>query len=300
MSDSPRPVLVGIDGTESGLEALALGSAFAVVTGAPLLLGAVYGFAAGHLWPPADAAEQWLQEAQERVGSGIAWRARSLQSTSPANGLVTLAQLEDAQLIVLGSNRDGPVGRVLAGSTARKVAHGAPCAVAVAPHDWRPQPPEVPLTFGVGLDDSAESRDALALMARFAAATHAPLKVYTAVHVPPPAHPMFATTSYERWRRDALEHAEDAAHEALAALAPGVEAEVIVAEGDPVEQLAGASRELDVLAVGSRRYGPLRSALLGSVSSRLIERAHSPVVIVPRGVHAETAAAEALEAGAHA
>ena len=53
-----RPVLVGIDGTSSGLEALSLGSALAVITGAPLVLGAVYGFEVmtsafgGPAWPP--------------------------------------------------------------------------------------------------------------------------------------------------------------------------------------------------------------------------------------------------------
>jgi nucleotide-binding universal stress UspA family protein len=43
-----------------------------------------------------------------------------------------------------------------------------------------------------------------------------------------------------------------------------------------------------VLVVGSRRFGPLRRALLGGVSSALIDRAACPVVIVPRGVHAES------------
>jgi hypothetical protein len=37
----PRPTLVGIDGTPSGLEALSLAGVLAVLTGAPLVLGAV-------------------------------------------------------------------------------------------------------------------------------------------------------------------------------------------------------------------------------------------------------------------
>ena len=44
-----------------------------------------------------------------------------------------------------------------------------------------------------------------------------------------------------------------------------------------------------MLVVGSRRFGPVRSALLGGVSARLIERAACPVVIVPRGVHTDGA-----------
>jgi nucleotide-binding universal stress UspA family protein len=307
MTDTPQPVLVGIDGSPSGLEALALGGAFAVLTGSPLVLGAVYGFsggsfAGGLIWPPADDAQHWLDEAATRLGDAIPSGTRIIQSTSPAHGLVQLAELENARMIVLGSNRDGPIGRVLAGATAKRVTHGAPCAVAVAPHDWRPQPPEVPLTFGVGLTDSAESREALALAAAFAASAHAPLKVYTAVHIPPPARPMLATsgTNHAGWRRARVQDAKQMARDAIAALAPQPETEVVVIEGDPVERLADVSRGLDVLVVGSRRFGPVRSALLGGVSARLIERAACPVVIVPRGIHTDAATAVTAEESAHA
>jgi nucleotide-binding universal stress UspA family protein len=307
MTDMPQPVLVGIDGTPSGLEALALGSAFAVLTGSPLVLGAVYGFSGGSfagalLWPPPHDAQRWLEEATTQLGDAIPWSTRIIQATSPAHGLTQLAELEHARMIVLGSNRDGPIGRVLAGATGRRVMHGAPCAVAVAPHDWRLRPPDASLKFGVGLTDSAESREALELAARFAATAHAPLTVYTAVHVPPPAHPMFAATgtSYAGWRRDRVEEAERMAHEAIAQLAEKPELEVVVVEGEAVERLADVSRGLDVLVVGSRRFGPVRSALLGGVSARLIERAACPVVIVPRGVHTDGAESTAAEQPAHA
>lgn len=307
MTDMPQPVLVGIDSTPSGLEAVALASAFAVLTGSPLVLGAVYGFSGGSfsgalLWPPPQDAQRWLDEATTTLGDAIPWSTRIIQATSAAHGLTQLAELENARMIVLGSNRDGPVGRALAGSTGRRVAHGAPCAVAVAPHDWRLQPPDASLTFGVGLTDSEESREALRMAADFAAAAHAPLKVYTAVHVPPPAHPMFAATgtSYAGWRRERVETAERMAHQAIDELRSPVRVEVVVVEGDPVERLADASRGLDVLVVGSRRFGPVRSALLGGVSTRLIERSACPVVIVPRGVHTDGAEAATAEEPAHA
>jgi nucleotide-binding universal stress UspA family protein len=61
-----------------------------------------------------------------------------------------------------------------------------------------------------------------------------------------------------------------------------------VVEGDPVERLTAASTDLDLLVVGSRRYGPIRRVLLGGVSVALVDRAHCPVLIVPRGVHTES------------
>jgi nucleotide-binding universal stress UspA family protein len=305
MTESPRPVLVGIDGTPSGLEALALGCAFAVLTGAPLVLGAVYGYQGGSfsdlVRPPKAEADAWLEEAASRVGDFIPWSTLTDESTGPARGLIALADAEHACMIVLGSNRHGRLGHVLAGSTARRVAHGAPCAVAITPHDWRTQPPEVPLTFGVGVDDAPESRDVLALAVGFASAGHAPLKLFTAVHVDSPVHRIHAATgtSYERWRQERFDAGHRAAREAIAAVVPEVTPEIVVLEGDPVDCLERVSHDLDVLVVGSRRFGPFRRALLGSVSSPLIERAACPVVIVPRGVHAEVEDAVAGEA-AHA
>jgi nucleotide-binding universal stress UspA family protein len=69
-----------------------------------------------------------------------------------------------------------------------------------------------------------------------------------------------------------------------------------VLHGDPVLCLAEASAGLDLLVVGSRRYGPLKRALVGAVSSALVEHAHCPVLIVPRGVHVAEAAVEAAGA----
>jgi nucleotide-binding universal stress UspA family protein len=113
---------------------------------------------------------------------------------------------------------------------------------------------------------------------------------------------MFAATgtSYAGWCREQREDAEQVARHAVAAVQPETMPEILVLEGDPVERLADASRGLDMLVVGSRRYGPLRSALLGSVSSRLIDRAACPVVIVPRGVHAEAPSGAPVEQPAHA
>lgn len=286
MTEHPHPILVGIDGTASGLEAVALGGALAVLTGSPVVLGAVYAFE-GESWPTPGMAAGWLSQAEERLGSFIPRTTVAVPSTSPARGLNHLAAAHDARLIVLGSSRRGALGRVLTGSTARRVAHGAPCAVAVAPHGWEIRPGDAPLTFGVGVTDAPEAREALALAAELAASAQAPLRALSVVHVPPPAHPMFTATSYEGWRRTRRRDAERDALAMIEAAAPAADAELTVVEGDPVERLTEASVDLDLLVVGSRRYGPVRRVLLGGVSTPLIDCAHCPVLIVPRGVHTE-------------
>jgi nucleotide-binding universal stress UspA family protein len=300
-----RPVLVGIDGTSSGLEALSLGSALAVLTGAPLVLAAVYGFESmtatfgGSAWPPREDALKWLEQAEARLGDAIPWRSVTTEAATVSQGLIRLAEGEDAAVLVLGASRRGAVGRALAGMSVATVVHGAPCAVAVVPHGYRMQPPDKPVTFGVAVNDAPESREAVALAARLAQAPHAALRVLSAVQLLSPAHPLFAATgtSYSGWIRERREYAARVAREAAADLE---DAEVQVLDGDPVHCLVEASSDLDLLVVGSRRYGPLRSTLLGSVSAPLVEHAHCPVLIVPRGVHVERRPGETAGIATHA
>lgn len=65
--------------------------------------------------------------------------------------------------------------------------------------------------------------------------------------------------------------------------APDADARLV--EGSPAERLVGLAEEEDaeLLVVGSRGYGSLRSAMLGGVSRRVIQDARCPVVVVPPG-----------------
>jgi nucleotide-binding universal stress UspA family protein len=61
-----------------------------------------------------------------------------------------------------------------------------------------------------------------------------------------------------------------------------------VLAGRPGHTLVDACAEgVDLLVTGSRSYGPLAGALVGSVSRHLVDHAPCPVVIVPRGVMPE-------------
>jgi nucleotide-binding universal stress UspA family protein len=86
--------------------------------------------------------------------------------------------------------------------------------------------------------------------------------------------------------RGAVQGADDVAASVRAQLAEGGELpEVRLVEGSPAEAiLKTADREAaELLVVGSRGRGSLRSAVLGSVSRELASRARCPVVIVPSG-----------------
>jgi hypothetical protein len=60
-------------------------------------------------------------------------------------------------------------------------------------------------------------------------------------------------------------------------------AEPAFLHGDPAQQLAMESEVADLLVIGSRGYGPMKSVLLGGVSGKIVRTAACPVLIVPHG-----------------
>ena len=62
--------------------------------------------------------------------------------------------------------------------------------------------------------------------------------------------------------------------------APEVEVRTVLAEGDPAEALAGASRDADVLVLGVDGRRPLTGRVLGPVSGACGAIASCPVVLV--------------------
>jgi nucleotide-binding universal stress UspA family protein len=66
------------------------------------------------------------------------------------------------------------------------------------------------------------------------------------------------------------------------ARAAGVEVTPRIAQGDPAETIARTARELgvDLVVVGSRGFGDVRSLLQGSVSHELARHAEIPVTVV--------------------
>lgn len=75
----------------------------------------------------------------------------------------------------------------------------------------------------------------------------------------------------------------------------GISSDVRVLEGPPADAIIeAADREgAELIVVGARGHGHLRSAVLGSVSRELASRARCPVVVVPPGAQRTEAASDA-------
>ena len=135
----------------------------------------------------------------------------------------------------------------------------------------------------VGVDGSTGAEAALRFAAAEAALRHAKLRIVCAWEIPAA---VYATT----WGMAAdeeprlSERAGDVAAAAIAEagrIAPTVDCEIRTAHGQPSRVLLGESVDADLIVVGSRGLGELRSFFLGSVSQEVAHHATCPVVIVP-------------------
>jgi nucleotide-binding universal stress UspA family protein len=64
--------------------------------------------------------------------------------------------------------------------------------------------------------------------------------------------------------------------------ATGADAEAQVLAGDPARVLGQLATEVDLLVIGSRRWGAAARVLLGSIGETLMHDASCPIVVVPR------------------
>jgi nucleotide-binding universal stress UspA family protein len=293
-----KSILVGYDPRRADRTPVAFGVAAARFTGAPLIVASVQ---SGQSDEPSTTRDPDLMadctaildqlEADLR-DTGVPIECRKLESTSAARALHDAAGQLDAGLLVVGSSNRSKVGQVLPGSTAERLLHGAPCPVAVVPHDWSASDGG-PKLIGTGFVDTEEGREALRGAHALAARAGATLRVITVVELEFEFYSETEPRLPDRRGKDLIdvegEHmlwARRKAEAAVAELGGDVPVEVEAFLGAPAEQLAAVSEHLDLLVCGSRGYGPLRAVLLGSVSRRLMAEARCPVILLPRGVRA--------------
>jgi nucleotide-binding universal stress UspA family protein len=137
----------------------------------------------------------------------------------------------------------------------------------------------------VGVEGSSEGDGALRFAVEEAARCGDAVEVVTAWHVdlPPLSYPTLPQAGTLPSRGELREHAKEAQQQALAraSVPAGTPVSCEVVEGLPGQRLVEAARTARLLVVGSRAIGPIRAALLGSVSRYCAHHASCPVVVVP-------------------
>jgi nucleotide-binding universal stress UspA family protein len=137
----------------------------------------------------------------------------------------------------------------------------------------------------VGIDGSPNSERALDWAMRQAAAVRAPLTVI-AVHEVPKSYwggiPVVGPSD-EPALEDLRQAAQEMAQRAAGRLGDAGPASVTVhaVSGFVVKELVDASRDADLVVVGSRGGSGFARLLMGSVSSEVVQHSACPVVIVP-------------------
>jgi nucleotide-binding universal stress UspA family protein len=263
-------IIVGIDldASDQARSALTLASWLADVTSSELLLATVFAPRPGPIGPQIERCRRELASLSNRPVETIA-----IAGTAPARVLHELADQRRPRAIVIGSSRGGANGIVAPGSVGELLLHGGGAPVAVAPNAYVAGPGPAP-TIGVAYGVTPESDDAVRAAAELTERAAGRLRV---LHVREPA------PHHEMPERRPGQHLE----RALA----GAPRELVELDGDPAIALAGASRDLDLLVVGSRSYGPLGAVLLGAVTRQLVHAAECPVMVVPRSRDAALAVA---------
>jgi nucleotide-binding universal stress UspA family protein len=281
-----RTIVAGCNGYERGRGAVSLAHAIASAAGARLVLVGVH-----HNPPlpfPGTYAEERaeLERALRAVRDELAPEAivQVHADLSPARALRHVAEAERADLLVVGSRHRRRLQRILEGDRAMQVLHGAACQVAIAPDPLAPHPSLE--RIGVGIDATPESERALAIARELAGTTGASLWLHVVVDdtisgwagLAPMGGP---PDVYERIITSQVSIARDLLAERLESCR-GLPADGAVVVGSPTGELALVSDGLDLLVLGSRRWGPVRRLALGSTSEGVIRHTACPVLVPPR------------------
>ncbi|MGE5289137.1 MAG: universal stress protein [Micromonosporaceae bacterium] len=289
----PR-VIVGVDGSPHSAAALAWAATDAQLRATELAVITVYGRNTprpepGGITPaPPGAPEQACRDMQARLLRSLPADVTPLVTSrvlpgDPARVLTQAAETDD--VLVVGTRGRSRLRSLLLGSVAQGCAERSPCPVVVIPAAGQlttGQATHRPVVAGV--DPSPEARAALRFAAGEATLRGVTLLPIHAVY-PDYAHTHAAQAGPagdnellppldSAWAQlDTLIHSE------LADIT--VTTQPIAVCGDPEQILLSWSHSAALIAVGTRGTGRLHAALLGSVSSHLVQHSHCPVAVVP-------------------
>ena len=296
MDDSPRvlpqsavkSIVVATDGSDSALAAFQAASLIAgrsasavhvlsVLEPLPMTFSAPDGMI---VLPPdfyqarEDAQRAIVTEQTAAFDADKKW-TMSLRVGRAAETIVSFAHEQEADIIIVGANKHGVVGRLFGEETAMEIARLSDVPLLVASSGMK----RLPRRIVVAMDLEADGLQFAPQAMEFLADTPS----ISCAHVKPRAEFLgIDWASYDgeyevamRERFKALEKEMDAVH-----LRP----DLIVLHGDPARELTdfGVYSKAELIVVGVKRRRGRARALGGRIASRVIRHAACSVLVVPR------------------
>ncbi|TPQ15732.1 universal stress protein [Streptomyces sporangiiformans] len=286
-----NPVVVGVDGSPSSLDAVEVAAHEAGLRGVGLRLVHAFGWPSMHVppggapWNPAVAGlrelvDGTLIKAEQRARRAVPQVETTREVTVGEPLMVLEIESRTASLVVVGSRGLGAFGSLLLGSTAVHLAAHGRCPVLVV--RGRPDP-SGPVLLAV---DGAPAGEGAVEFA-FAEASLRGVDL-VALHVwntwserayEGTGDPLNVVVDIERLRDEEQRSLDES-------LAPwqerhpriAVERRLVRSRVRPA--LIEASRDAQLVVAGARGRGGFTGLLLGSVSQALLHHAHCPVAVI--------------------
>ncbi|MFI6294553.1 universal stress protein [Nonomuraea sp. NPDC050790] len=276
-------IVVGVDGSRAGLEAVGWAAREAALRKLPLMV--VHAMPAwAHDSGPNDryaGVAQWMRDGAATVLAAAAERAEQEapglaveRRAVPGDARAALLELsKDADLLVMGSHGMGGFRGLLLGSVAFGVTGHAACDVVIIREPSAATPPRGEVV--VGVDGTEASQRVLAYAFEHADRHGLELR---AVHAwnRLDLDGVLASASEEddelRLLKEAVAGYRD--------LHPDVRVLWEVVHDHPAHALKNASEGADLLVVGTHGQGALSGLILGSVSQAMLHYAKCPLAVV--------------------
>ncbi|MDR1430681.1 MAG: universal stress protein [Propionibacteriaceae bacterium] len=287
-SGRPR-ILVGYDGSDDAYAALDYGVAEALATGAEIaliyavddtVLNSVWGVVFDPEEIKQDAADMIVEAVGEIESRGVpAERIRTeVVLGNPASALVKYSEF--ASRVILGRCSLGKGESQFVGSTAVGVAGAAHCPVIVVSSN-NPVPAQAIGKMGVGVNIEAKGRRGLPWAMDEAKRLGAQLQVISVVKA----------SARSRWRAaqvltvEQQDEAVDVTRIRIESIMnsmrekhPGVDTNIDICYGSPVDTLVKRSRELDLLVLEVQSGFPGNA--IGGVARALMAHGHCPIALI--------------------
>lgn len=284
-------IVVGVDGSESGMQALAWAAREGELHDLPVTAVLAWDMLPQHHsrasqkfnphYSEADALAALAIYVEKAVGP---LRAATVQRRAlcdlPAQALLEASAA--ASLLVVGARGFGGFRGLLLGSVGQQCLHHATCPVAIFRCDDATSDGGAAERIVVGIDGSETAHRALQWAVDEARVREASLEAVHVWELPylggfPNLASVVDPTAFEVAARRVLDAAVDSVD--ASGLARPVERTLTV--DGAAAGILGAAKGADLLVVGSRGHGGFTGLLLGSVGQHVAHHAACPVVIVP-------------------